>query len=145
MGFALVSVPILAFIDPSLAPVPQLLIALPLSMSMAWSERHHVELSDIAWIVGGRVPGAVIGVALLTVATQQSLEIAIAIAVLGAVVIIASGFHVTRTPVSEFGAGVLSGVSEFVASLAHPWHCCTREMMVRRFDPILRWSSLSAA
>ncbi|MCL1692867.1 MAG: sulfite exporter TauE/SafE family protein, partial [Actinomycetia bacterium] len=41
MGFAMVSVPILALINPSLAPVPQLLITLPLTISMAWRERHH--------------------------------------------------------------------------------------------------------
>ncbi len=120
MGFAMVSVPILALINPSLAPVPQLLITLPLTVSMAWRERHHIDLSGIGWIIGGRIPGAVIGVALLAVATQQTLDIAIALVVLGAVVIIASGFHVKRTPVSEFGAGLASGVSGLIASIGGP-------------------------
>ena len=120
MGFAMVSVPILALIHPSLAPVPQLLITLPLTILMAWRERHHIELSGLGWIIGGRIPGAVIGVGLLAVATQQTLDIAIAAVVLGAVAIIASGFHVRRSPVSEFGAGILSGVSGLVASIGGP-------------------------
>ncbi len=120
MGFAMVSVPILALINPSLAPVPQLLITLPLTVSMAWRERHHIQLSGIGWIIGGRIPGAIIGVGLLAVATQQSLDIAIALVVLGAVAIIASGFHVRRTPFSEFGAGLASGVSGFIASIGGP-------------------------
>lgn len=120
MGFAMVSVPILALIHPSLAPVPQLLITLPLTILMAWRERRHIELSGLGWIVGGRIPGAFLGVGLLAVATQQTLDIAIAAVVLGAVAIIASGFHVRRSPVSEFGAGVLSGVSGFVASIGGP-------------------------
>lgn len=120
MGFAMVSVPILALIHPSLAPVPQLLITLPLTVSMAWRERHHIELSGIGWIVGGRIPGAILGVGLLAVATQQTLDIAIAAIVLGAVAILASGFHVERSPASEFGAGVVSGVSGLIASIGGP-------------------------
>lgn len=120
MGFAMVSVPILALINPSLAPVPQLLITLPLTVSMAWRERHHIQLSGVGWIIGGRIPGAVIGVGLLAVATQQTLDLAIALIVLGAVAIIASGFHMRRTPFSEFGAGLASGVSGFIASIGGP-------------------------
>lgn len=120
VGFAMVSVPILAFIDPSLAPVPQLLITLPLTLSMAWRERGHVEMSGIGWVIAGRVPGALIGVALLAVATQAALEVAIAVAVLMAVVIIASGVHVRRSPGTEFGAGLLSGVSGLVATIGGP-------------------------
>ncbi|MCJ7780291.1 MAG: sulfite exporter TauE/SafE family protein [Acidimicrobiia bacterium] len=120
MGFAMVSVPILALIDPSLAPVPQLLITLPLTVSMAWRERRHIQLSGVGWIIGGRIPGAVIGIGLLGVATQQTLDIAIALIVLGAVAIIGSGFHVKRTPFSEFGAGLVSGVSGLVASIGGP-------------------------
>jgi uncharacterized membrane protein YfcA len=120
MGFAMVSVPILALIDPSLAPVPQLLVTLPLTVSMAWRERHHIHPSGIGWIIGGRLPGALLGLGLLAVATQQTLDVAIAAVVIGAVAIIASGYHLARTPGSEFGAGLLSGVSGMVASIGGP-------------------------
>ena len=60
LGFAMVSVPILALIDPSLAPVPQLLTTIPLTVSMAWRERGHLQLSGIGWVLAGRVPGAVL-------------------------------------------------------------------------------------
>ncbi|MEN8234835.1 MAG: sulfite exporter TauE/SafE family protein [Actinomycetota bacterium] len=120
IGFAMVSVPILALVNPSLAPVPQLLITLPLTVSMAWRERRHIESSGIGWVIMGRVPGAIFGVALLIVATQQTLDLAIAAIVLAAVAIIASGYHVKRTPRSEFGAGVLSGVGGLVASIGGP-------------------------
>jgi len=120
MGFAMVSVPILALVDPSLAPVPQLLVTLPLTLSMAWKERHHIQLPAIGWIIAGRIPGAVIGLALLAVATQRALDLAIAAVVIGAVAIIASGFHLKRTHASEFGAGVLSGTSSLIASIGGP-------------------------
>ena len=114
VGFAMVSVPILALIDPSLAPVPQLLITMPLTISMAWRERHYVQFSGVGWILGGRIPGVIIGVALLAIATQAALDLLLAVA------IIASGYHVARTPYTDFGAGVLSGVSGLVASIGGP-------------------------
>ena len=120
MGFAMISVPILALIDPSLAPVPQLLVTLPLTLSMAWKERHHIQPSGIGWIVAGRLPGAVLGLGLLAIATERTLDLAIATIVIGAVAIIASGFHLKRTAASEFGAGVLSGTSGLIASIGGP-------------------------
>ena len=120
VGFAMVSVPVLALIDPSLAPIPQLLITLPLTITMAWRERTHVVLKGVGWVVAGRIPGAVIGVGLLAVATQQTLELTIAVLVLVAAAIIASRVHVRRNPATEFGAGLFSGVSGLVASIGGP-------------------------
>ena len=120
IGFAMVSVPILALIDPALAPVPQLLITIPLTISMAWRERGHIQLSNVTWIVAGRIPGVILGVGLLAVATQRSLDLAIAAMVLLAVAIIASSHTVRRTKLTEFGAGTVSGIASFVASLGGP-------------------------
>lgn len=120
LGFAMVSVPILALIDPSLAPVPQLLVTLPLTLSMAWRERSHLTLGGLGWLVSGRVGGAAVGVALLAWASQTMLELAIAILVLAAAGIIAFGFQVRKTPRNQFGAGVFSGISGLVASIGGP-------------------------
>lgn len=120
LGFAMVSVPILAFIDPSFAPVPQLLMTLPLTMVMAWRERSHLSLKGVGWVLTGRLPGAAIGVALLAVATQVILQTTIAVLVVIAVVIIATGVQVKRTPATQFGAGLFSGVSGLVASIGGP-------------------------
>jgi len=120
LGFAMVSVPILALIDPSFAPVPQLLMTLPLTMVMAWRERSHLSLAGVGWVITGRLPGAVIGVGLLAVATQAILQTTIAVLVLIAVAIIATGIHVRRTPATQFGAGLFSGISGLVASIGGP-------------------------
>jgi uncharacterized membrane protein YfcA len=120
VGFAMVSVPILLLIDPSLAPVPQLLITLPLTAVMAWRERSHISFSGVGWVMGGRVAGALVGVVLLAAATQAILELTIALLVLSAVAIIASGVHVRRSSGTQFGAGLFSGTSSFVASIGGP-------------------------
>jgi uncharacterized membrane protein YfcA len=87
---------------------------------MAWRERKHVELAGVGWIIAGRVPGAIIGVALLAVAVGQALDVTIAVIVLAAVAIIASGKHVARNRGTELGAGVASGITGLVASIGGP-------------------------
>lgn len=120
LGFAMVSVPILALIDPSLAPVPQLLMTLPLTMTMAWRERTHLSLTGVGWVIAGRVPGALVGVVLLAVATQTVLRLIIGVLVLSAIAIVATGLHIRRNPLSQFGAGLFSGISGLVASIGGP-------------------------
>jgi uncharacterized membrane protein YfcA len=116
----MVSVPLLSLIHPSLAPVPQLLVVLPLTVTMAWRERHAIDLHGFWWLLGGRIPGAFLGVALLSIATQRTLDVFIALTVLGAVVVIARGVHVKRTPVTKLAAGVASGTTGVVASIGGP-------------------------
>jgi hypothetical protein len=120
LGFAMVSVPLLSLIHPSLAPVPQLLMVLPLTVTMAWRERHAIDLRGFWWIIGGRIPGAFLGVALLTVASQRILDMFIALTVLGAVAVMAKGVHVKRTRATKFAAGVGSGTTGVIASIGGP-------------------------
>jgi len=119
-GFALVSVPLLSLIDPVLAPVPQLLLVLPLSLVVAWRDRRDADLRAVPWITAGRVPGAVLGIMLLAAFEPRTLGIAIALMVLGAVAIVATGVTVPRNPVTSFTAGVVSGITGLVASIGGP-------------------------
>lgn len=124
LGFAVVSVPILRAVSPLLAPVPQLLVTIPLTVSVFWRERHHVDLSGTGWIIAGRVPGLFIGIALLKLAQSSGLEtqldLLIAVLVLFAVALIASNLHVRRTAPVKFGAGTASGMMAMVASIGGP-------------------------
>lgn len=116
----MLAVPLLSLIHPSLAPAPQLLVALPLTVTMAWRERAAIDLQGFWWIIGGRIPGAVLGVALLAVASQRSLDILIALIVLGAVAAIARGLHIQRRRSTKLAAGVTSGTTGVVASIGGP-------------------------
>ncbi len=120
VGFAMVSVPILSLIEPRLAPVPQLLIALPLAISMAWRERANIEIRGFWWIIAGRIPGAFAGVALLAVASGRTLDAFIGGVVLISVAMIATGIHVKRTRTAKFLAGAASGTTGVVASIGGP-------------------------
>jgi len=120
VGFGVVSVPILSLVNPALAPVPQLLVIFPMTLLMAWRERNHIDRHGICWIIGGRIPGSVIGVVLLALATARTLDAMIAFAVLTAVFVIAAGHSIPRTPGNLFGTGILSGIMALVASIGGP-------------------------
>jgi len=120
VGFGVLSVPILSLVDPVLAPVPQLLLAVPLALSMSWRERSHIDARGVTWLLAGRVPGALIGLWVLGLTAQRSIDIAIAVSVITAVVILGTGVTVRRTPPAEFGTGVIAGVMGMVAAVGGP-------------------------
>lgn len=120
VGYGMVAVPILALLNPALSPVPQLLTVVPLTVVMAWKERDAIDLTGLGWLLGGRIPGAAIGVALLAVATQQTLDFFIGFVVLVAVITLSTGVSVRISRLTQFGAGVASGATSLVASIGGP-------------------------
>lgn len=120
IGFGVVSVPILTIVDPNLTPIPQLILALPLAASIALRERRHLDLRGAAWVIVGRFPGGFIGAMLLGILASQTLDTVIAFLVMGATLIIASGWSIRRTRLTEFLAGVTSGVTGSVSAIGGP-------------------------
>lgn len=120
IGFAVVSVPTLSLIDPALAPVPQVLMVLPLTVLMAWRERAHADMRGVPWVLAGRLPGALLGLWLLALATQRTLDLMIAAMVLAGVAIRASSFQLKRNHLTELFVGTFAGTASMVASIGGP-------------------------
>ena len=120
VGFGILSVPVLSLVNPILAPVPQLLLAVPLAMSMTWRERAHVDARGVSWLLAGRIPGALLGLWVLSLAAQRSIDVGIAASVIVAVFILGTGVGLRRTAPTEFGTGVIAGVMGMVASMGGP-------------------------
>ena len=120
MGIALVSVPILALVDPALVPVPQMFLALVLNSALFWRERGALDTDGLGWVIAGRVPGAVLGAWLVAVLGARPLSITVAATILAAVAILASGVTITRNRTTGFLAGVGSGVGNHVAGMGGP-------------------------
>ena len=120
MGIALVSVPILALVDPALVPVPQMLLALVLNGFLFWRERGALDTAGLGWVIAGRVPGAVLGAWLVAVLGARLLSITVAATILAAVAILASGVTVSRNRTTGFLAGIGSGVGNHVAGMGGP-------------------------
>lgn len=120
IGLGMLSVPILTLVDPVLAPVPQLLITVPLTLAMMNGERQAIEWKAVARVAAARIPGIGIGIWLLTLADQRLLDGMIGLIVLVAVAVIASGITVHRNHTSEMVAGVVSGTTGTISSIGGP-------------------------
>ena len=120
MGIALVSVPILALVDPGLVPVPQMLLALILNSLMFWRDRRSLDTAGLGWVIAGRIPGAILGAWLVAVLGARTLSIVVSGTILAAVAMLAAGVTVARNPATAFFTGVGSGVGNHVAAMGGP-------------------------
>jgi len=120
IGFNVISVPILLLINPLLAPVPNLLIAVPLSVFMVVRERGSIDRSGVGWILLGRIPGGLIGLGLLLMLSSRGLDVTLALIVLLAVFIVGTGVALRRNRATEFGTGVVSGIAGIVGAIGGP-------------------------
>lgn len=119
-GFALLSVPVLSLLNPLFAPVPQLLVVFPLTLAIVFRERHAVEVRSTLWIFAGRLPGALLGVALLKTLSGAALDLLMSSMVIVGVVLVISRGTFQRTAAREFGAGVASGTMAMVSAIGGP-------------------------
>jgi hypothetical protein len=120
LGFAVLSVPVLSLVDPRLAPVPQLLLTVPLTFYMAWRERHAIRLKSAAWVLVGRIPGAFLGAALLAAGTARTLDLIIGLVVLFGTIVFSTDITVRRTVTTELAVGIVSGASGVISAIGGP-------------------------
>ena len=119
-GFALLSSPILGWVDPHLVPAP-LIIAVTLLLALtAWRERSAVDLKGLGWVLGGRVPGTVLGAMALKLWSERALTIVLGVLVLLAVAISLGSVRLERRPPLLVAAGVVSGLMGTTAALGGP-------------------------
>jgi len=119
-GLAVLSAPIVLWIDPRFVPGPMILCAFVLTLLIAFRERAALDLRGVGWAVAGRVPGTGLGILVLLWASKDLLEALIAGLILLAVVLAASGLRIAPRAGTLFGAGVVSGVMGTVASVGGP-------------------------
>ena len=139
-GMALVAAPVLALIDPTLVPVPLLLLGVALTAAMTVRERTELDVRPIGWAVVGRIPGVVVGTALVATVATDTLVVAIAVVVLAAVLISAAGWCPAVTHPAMMVAGATSGVMGTVASIGGP----PIALMFQRAPGPVRRSALAA-
>jgi uncharacterized membrane protein YfcA len=116
----MVSVPLLTLVNSDFTPIPQVMLAFPLTIFMVLRERQHIDLRGAGWVLSGRLPGAIAGVALLGILAQRTLDGMIAGIVLLAAVAMAAGWSVQQTRKNQFIAGVASGISGTTSAIGGP-------------------------
>jgi uncharacterized membrane protein YfcA len=120
IGVGLVSAPVLALIEPRLVPAPLIVSGMVLALLVLCRGRQSIHLSGLKWALIGRIPGAILGGALLAVLPQDRMALAFGILVLGAVAMSVSGLCLQPTGWTLVCAGVLSGIMGTIASIGGP-------------------------
>ncbi len=119
-GYAVLAVPVLSLMDPRLAPVPQILTALPLSVWAFAREWRAVDWRGAVWVLCGRVPGALLGALLLAMSTQRTLDFLIGASVLAAVTLLSTDLRLKRSPWVDGAAGMFGSLSGHVSGISGP-------------------------
>lgn len=119
-GLAVVAAPILYFLDPVYVPAPITLCAFVLSLCNVYSYRGHVSFKGLGSAIAGRVPGSLLGGALLLWIDRDWLALWIGISVLAAVAISSSSLRWQPTPRRMAVAGFMSGFMGTSSSIGGP-------------------------
>lgn len=119
-GLAVVAAPLLYFIDPNFVPSPLLLLGFSISLINWFHNRKDVNLRLISLALIGRVPGALIGLALLLYFDQVGLQVLIALAVLMGVATTLMTRSIPFNSQNLAIAGILSGLFSTVAAIGGP-------------------------
>jgi len=119
-GIGLISVPLLALIEPRLVPGSALFSSLALTVLMLVRERRAVDLFGIKWGIAGRIGGTLVASYLLASLPTEETSLIISALVLLGVLLSVSGLRVARTTSTLIGAGVLSGIMGTLSSVGGP-------------------------
>lgn len=119
-GLGLIAAPFLVMIEPTLVPVPVLLLAMVLAAMVAVSERGSLDYRGVRWAMLGRVGGTVAGTAVLVALPQRWMIVVFAVLILLGVVLSVAGWHVEPTPRTQTAAGALSGFMGSITSVGGP-------------------------
>jgi hypothetical protein len=119
-GMNLIAAPILAVLDPDLVPGPALVAALALTILVAHRERASVDRRGVSFALVGRVPGTILGAALIASIPEDGVTITVGLAVLLAVGLNLVKLGLRPNPPTLLVAGVVSGFASTVSSVGGP-------------------------
>lgn len=119
-GMNLIAAPLLAIADPTLVPVPLLLVASAFALLPVLRERGHTDWRGVRWGLFGRVPGTALGVAALALLPARWVAILIGVVVLVSVALSLLAWRPRPTRPALFTAGMASGTFGTAAAIGGP-------------------------
>ena len=119
-GMALLAAPLLTLLDRSFAPAPLVLAVLPLSVLIAQRDWAHLDRRGLAWAIGGRLPGVVLGGVAAALLSQHTLALVLGLGVLAAVGLSMVTARLRPTPGTLVSAGFASGFMGTTTSIGGP-------------------------
>ncbi|MET8761582.1 sulfite exporter TauE/SafE family protein [Lentzea sp. NPDC004782] len=119
-GLALIAVPLIALLDPTLLPVPVLMVATAhASMSLA-REFGHVDWRGVGWAMLGRLPGTAVGIWIVDALDPKGFGLVVGGSVLGCVLLSITAWRPQPRPRSLVTAGFASGSFGTATSVGGP-------------------------
>ena len=119
-GLNLTVAPVIALIDPTAVPGALVLLALPLTITMAVREHEQVDWHGVRWITAGWLPGVIIGVAVVTVVAADTRTAIVGGLILLAVTINLVHSRVRVTKATATAAGLTAGAMSATAAIGGP-------------------------
>ena len=119
-GLALFAAPLLALINPALAPGPLIVCNVALTGLMARREWGQVAVKEAGFALGGRLVGIGIAVWVMGQLSPRGIDILFGAIVLAAVLMVAAGLSFRLNPGTLISAGVVSGVMGTATAIGGP-------------------------
>lgn len=119
-GLNLVVVPVLAVLIPGSVPGSMVLISMPMTLTMLLREHHAIDWLGVRWITLGRLPGTLIGVAVVAAVPDTELAVVVGVVILLGVLasVIHPGLRVGRA--SATSVGTVCGITGTAAGVDGP-------------------------
>jgi len=140
IGLGMIASPLLALADPAFIPAAIMLAVLPLTVSVAWADREHVERRDVGLALLGRIPGTVAGALVLAALSEEVLAVMVAGSVLLAVVSSITGRLFQPTDRALVVAGIASGFAATTTGVGGP----PMALVYQRESPATMRATISA-
>jgi uncharacterized membrane protein YfcA len=119
-GMALVAAPLLALFDPTLVPVPLILLSSVHSVLAVVRDGRHADWSGIGWAILGRLPGTGLGVLAVVALSQQVFGLVVGLCVLACVALSLLNWRPRPQPRALLLAGIASGAGGTAAGIGGP-------------------------
>ncbi|MBA0125777.1 sulfite exporter TauE/SafE family protein [Haloechinothrix sp. YIM 98757] len=119
-GMNLLAAPVLALVDPSLVPVPLLLVSTVHAVLAVAREHRHTDWSGVGWAIAGRVPGVALGVLIVASLAPRPFSVVVGLSVLVCVLLSVTTWHPRPTPRALVLGGVAGGTFGTAATIGGP-------------------------
>jgi len=140
IGLGMIASPVLLLADSDFVPAAIMLAVLPLTFTIAWVDRAHVEPRDVGFAIAGRIPGTVAGALVVAALTDTVLAVLVATSVLLAVVASITGRLFRPTDRALVVAGLASGFAATTTGVGGPPMALTYQ----NSDPATMRATISA-
>jgi uncharacterized membrane protein YfcA len=119
-GANMLITPLLAVVEPEAVPVTPMLLVVPLATLMVWREHHGVDRRAVGLLTLGRLPGTVLGAAVVAAVAAGTLSVLAGLGVLAAVAASLASATVPVTTSTTLATGAVSGAMGTATSIGGP-------------------------